>query len=111
MHVLLLELPRLLRGILEHAISTDADCELVREPQDTPDVVILGLTDANDSTLLPALFARWPGAQVMTLQAAGDDADLYELRLDRRTLAGVSPTEILQVLREGGGPRPAPPAE
>jgi hypothetical protein len=110
-HVLLLEIPRLLRGILEHAIRTDADCELVQEPRDTPDVVILGLTDENDTTLLPALFARWPRAQVMTLRSAGDDAAVYELRLDRRTLAGVSPTEILQVLREGANPRHPPPAE
>jgi hypothetical protein len=110
-HVLLLEIPRLLRGILEHAIRTDADCELVQEPRDTPDVVILGLTDANDTTLLPALFARWPGAQVMTVLAPGDDAAMYELRLERRTFTGVSPTEILQVLREGVDSRHPPPAE
>lgn len=111
MHVLLLEIPRLLRGILEHAIHADAHCQLVRQPQEAPDVVILGITDAVDTTLLPALFARWPRAQVMTLMAASDDAAIYELRLDRRTLTGASPVEILQVLRESAGHRQTPPAE
>lgn len=109
MHVLLLEVPRLLRGILEHAIRTDRDCQLVRACQADPDVVILGLADADDTVLLPALFARWPQAQVMTLMPAGDDAAMYELRLDRRTLGGVSPDDILQVLRETAG-RGSPPS-
>lgn len=110
MHVLLLEVPPLLRGILEHAIRTARDCELVRASHAVPDVVILGLADADDTVLLPALFARWPQAQVMTLTPAGDDAAMYALRLDRRTLDSVSPDDILQALRESAGRAPAPPA-
>lgn len=108
MHVLLLELPPLIRGILEHAIRTDEECELWQQPLDGPDVVILGITDAADTALLPALFARWPGAQVMTLMATGDEAAMYELGLGRRTRTGVSPTEILQMLREGAVHRQYP---
>lgn len=110
MHVLLLEIPQLLRGILEHAIVAHGDIEVLRdawtvEPcaaraEMSPDVVILGLTDAGDTTLLPGLFARWPQAQIMTLMPAGEDATVYELRLGRLALDVVSPDEILRVLRE-----------
>jgi hypothetical protein len=119
-HVLLLEIPKLLRGILEHAIGTQPDCQVMKDerpapehagPQPRPDVVILGITDADDETLLPGLFARWPHAHVMTLMRAGADAAVYQLRLDRRTLAGVSPDQIMQVLRETVGRSGAPLAE
>src|SRR5688572_28691563 len=108
--VLLLEMPQLLRGILEHAIQThgapdglmDAPHALAlsKEPDVSPDVVILGLTAPGDTTLLSALFGRWPQAQVMTLTPAGHDAALYELRLGREALGAVSPAEIVQVVRE-----------
>ena len=98
--VLLLEVPQLLRGILEHAIRRHGDCEMQTEHAGPPDFVILGLTDTEDATLLPGLFARWPRAQVMTLMQAGDDAAVYELHLGRRALGPVSPAEILDTLRE-----------
>lgn len=121
MHVLLLQLPKLLRGILEHAIRTEMGCEVLKGDapppglqagaQLPPDLVILGISDADDTVLLPALFARWPRTQVMTLMRADGDATLYRLQLDRRSLAAVSPDEILQVLRETLVRQSAPPAE
>lgn len=107
--VLLLEVPQLLRGILEHAIQQQSDCELVSgarrdfesgpERIEPPDVVILGITVAEDTMLVPALLARWPGAQVMTVMQRGDEAAVYELRPRRRVLEQVSPEEILASLR------------
>lgn len=109
MHVLLLELPQLLRGILEHAIATHDDFELLRNewtleqsisrPEVAPEVVILGLTEAGDTSLLPGLFARWPQARIVTLMPTGENAAVYELRLDRVALEAVSPDDILRVLR------------
>ena len=110
MHVLLLEIPKLLRGILEHALQASSDCgvlkssrralELPSWQEAPPDIVILGLTDVDDTILLPALFARWPQAQVMTLMPAGDDMAIYQVRLGRKPLVAGSPEEIIQILRE-----------
>ncbi len=108
--VLLLEMPLLLRGILEHAIERRTDCELMKITQDplqlltdrtiAPDAVIMGLTATEDATLVPALFARWPGTQVMTVMSAGDDAVVYELKPQRKALGQMSPPEIVDTLRE-----------
>lgn len=101
----------MLRDILEHAIQIHSDCELLHdtgcalqmpaERTAPPDVVILGLTAAADATLVPALFARWPGAQVMTVMPAGEDPAVYELRTHRKALGHLSPGEIIDSLREG----------
>jgi len=108
--VLLLEMPQMLRGILEHAIQHHGDCELLRDTRgglqmltdrsSSPDVVIMGLSAAEDTTLVPAVFARWPGAQVMTLTAAGEDAVVYELKPHRRTIGPLSAAEIVETLRD-----------
>jgi DNA-binding NarL/FixJ family response regulator len=107
--VLLLEMPQLLRGILEQAVQLHGDCTLVKntgrvfatptEQMVPPDIVILGLTAAEDATLVPALFACWPRAQVMTVMQAGDDAAAYELRPRRTELGQMSPAEIVETLR------------
>ena len=100
--ILLLEVPKLLRDILQHATRNEADFELETEtePPLAPDVVILGLTAAEDVTLVPTLFARWPGAQVLTVMHSGGDVVAYELSPHRRPLGEISPTEILVALRE-----------
>jgi hypothetical protein len=108
--VLLLELPQLLRGILEHAVHHRRDCVLLKEPgrafpmslepAAAPDIVILGLTAAQDATLVPALFARWPQAHVMTVTEGGDDAAIYEWRPSRQSMGQMSPDEIVAALRD-----------
>jgi hypothetical protein len=108
-HILLLEVPQLLRGILEHAIQQQSDCKLLKgEDRDfkvraegaaPPDVVILGLTAAEDCSLVPALFARWPWARVMTVMSTGAGATVYELKPQRRLLGQMSPEDIVAVLR------------
>ena len=94
--VLLLEVPKLLRDILQHATRREDDFELETEvePRVSPDVVILGLTAAEDVTLVPALFARWPEAQVLTVTHAGGDVVAYELSPRRQPLGELSPAEI-----------------
>jgi hypothetical protein len=103
-------MPQLLRGILEHAIQLRDDCELLRDTKGVfqllsdrtilPDVVIVGLTASEDAMLVPALFARWPLAQVMTVMPAGEDTVLYQLKPHRRTLGQMPPAEIVEALRE-----------
>jgi DNA-binding NarL/FixJ family response regulator len=105
-----LEVPPLLREIFEHEMQLQSSCELLRDPRQafqmlmeppvTPDIVILGLTDTDDATLLPALFAQWPRAQVMTITKTGADAAVYELQPRRQTLTDLSPAEIVDTLRQ-----------
>jgi hypothetical protein len=108
--VLLLEVPQLLRRILEDAVRSWSDCRLLKEashefefgtePGVAPDVVILGVTARDDTTLVPALFARWPSAQVMTVSQAGDEAAVWELRPRRRALAQMSAPDMMNELRK-----------
>lgn len=104
---LLLELPPLLRDILVLAIDEDAGCEVVTEVDLTrmpgeraPDVVVLGLRADEDTTLVPALLARWPRAQVITVMQEGDRAVIHELQPRRRTLGQVSAPELVGMLRD-----------
>jgi DNA-binding NarL/FixJ family response regulator len=107
--VLLLEVPQLLRGILEHAIQLQNGCELVKDTRRAlqmlkdqgaaPDIVVLGLSAAEDATLVPALFARWPSAQVITVMQSGEEANVYQLEPHARTLPQPSPGEIVERLR------------
>jgi len=101
-------MPLMLRELLEHAIE-QSNCELLRDTRDgleiltqqgaAPDVIVLGLSAAEDATLVPVLFARWPMAQVVTVRM-DDDTAVYELRPHRRLLGQMSPTEIVETLRE-----------
>jgi DNA-binding NarL/FixJ family response regulator len=121
-HVLLLQLPQMLRGILEHAAKAHGGCEvltsqsrgerLLTEDGLSPDVVVLGLGAAEDLRLVPALLARWPRACVMTLKSSGEDAGLFELRPHFRTLGQMSPDGIVNTLvaavRRRGDPQTEP---
>jgi hypothetical protein len=103
-------MPQLLRDILAQAIQVRGECELLKgstrglrsltEQTASPDVVILGLTAAEDTTLVPALLTRWPGAQVMTLMLAGEDLTAYELTPTQQALGKLSPREIVDSLCE-----------
>ena len=107
MRVLLLEVPLLLREILEQAVGADDELELLKgpdpiatsEPPLSPDIVILGLTTAEDTTLVPALFARWPRIRIVTLTQQGDAAEVYDLQPRRRMKGQMSATEIVKMLR------------
>lgn len=104
--VLLLEMPQLLREVLEHSIRAVGGCEVMPDVSKgvdsaaaTPDVVILGLSRARDTTLVPALFARWPQARVLTIAADGSDAATYELTMNRRVLGSLGAVQLADVLR------------
>lgn len=108
MHILLLEIPLLLRGILEDAIRAHGGCTLLSSvgtgwtspsgPAVPPDIVILGLDHADDAALSCALLARWPQAGVVALMPAGRGAVMYELRVRRKGLGEVSPAELFETL-------------
>ena len=106
--MLLLQMPPLLRELIEHAVETREDCALLRDPRSTfdmllcpaerPDVVVVGLATAEDAAVVPALFARWPRAQIVTVTAAGHGGVVYELKPHQRVLNEMSPAEIVETL-------------
>jgi DNA-binding NarL/FixJ family response regulator len=108
--VLLVDVPTLLRQILEEAITRHPDLELVPQaaaatgtsPNERPtlDAVIVGADAAQAPDQASALLDRWPRAQVVMLTAAGRDAALYELRPHRTQLGKLSPVEALQAIRD-----------
>jgi hypothetical protein len=110
MRVLLLEVPTLLRDILEHAIRHEGDCvlihtegspmEILADRADSPDVVILGLAVTEDVALVPALLGRWPSAHVLTVMQTGSDAAVYELTPRCQALGEMSPEGMLVLLRD-----------
>jgi hypothetical protein len=107
--VMLLEVPQLLRGILEHAIQLQSGCELMKGTRQivqtlknrsaAPDIVILGLSAEEDAELVPALFGCWPATQVMTVSHTGEEATMYELQLHVQTLPDPSLDEIVERIR------------
>jgi hypothetical protein len=105
--MLLLEVPPLLREILEHAIDADFACEVMTCSEGAamagrpkaPDAVILGLRAAGDEMLVPSLLAQWPRAHILTM-LQGDAAVIYELRPRRRVLRELSPAEMVEKLRD-----------
>jgi DNA-binding NarL/FixJ family response regulator len=100
----------LLRDVLEHAIQIRGDCDVVRdtrsvlrtvaEPTPTPDIVILGLNAREDTTLVQALFARWPMAQIVTVAQNGEDVRVYALKPRQLVLGPMSPADVVEWLRE-----------
>lgn len=119
--VLLLEVPQLLREVLEYEIRQDSQYELVcndRSIEDVfvgppvcPDVVIIGLTATEDMTLVSALLARWPSALVMTVMQTNGRATMYELDALRQPLGEISSTEVLMTLRGSTRRKRVPPRE
>jgi DNA-binding NarL/FixJ family response regulator len=108
--VLMIDMPPLLRQILEHAISQDSDFQLVPEapaasatPVNTHsrvDAVIVGSEADDAARQASALLDRWPKAQVVVVTAAGRDAALYELRPHRTQLGTLSPVEAVTAIRD-----------
>ena len=93
--------------MFERAMQVADECEIVKDMDDAltrtsrmpPDAVILGLTAAEDTTLVPAIFARWPRAKIMTVGLT-HAATLYELWPNRRACGQMSPSEITETLRD-----------
>lgn len=113
-HVLLLEVPQLLREVLEYSIQAVGGCKVMTEASmgsdsaAAPDVVILGLSRDRDATLVPALFARWPRARILTIACDGSDATTYELTMNWRTLGSLGAVQLVDVLRRAPRKRRQP---
>lgn len=104
MRILLLELPKLLREILEQA-TLKCGGEVIRDLRDaaralseggpTPDVVVLGLSDKEDAPLVSAVLSRWPLAEVITLSSDASETVIYRSSLHTEALDQPSSDQIL----------------
>ena len=104
MQILLLELPTLVREILEQAAlkhggevirDVRRGLRLLKDNDLRPDIVVLGLRTGEDAPLVPALLSRWPLTQVITLSSDASEAVTYRLEPCTETLQQPSSQQIL----------------
>jgi len=101
-------MPRLVRDLLEHEISTQSDMEIIREGQSVlamptnesiPDVVIVGTTDTENMKNVRSALLQWPQTPVLTITQDGHEAAFYELLPHKTALGEMSPLEIVDAIR------------
>lgn len=105
MRILLLEVPKLLRDILERAIRLRDGLEVIRDTRPifqalresgpVPDVVVLGLTAEDDAPLVSAVLSRWPLVRVITVTDGGTSIEIAYLDPHGRTLLEPTPDAIV----------------
>jgi DNA-binding NarL/FixJ family response regulator len=105
--VLIQDTPTILREILEDAITSQSDMEVMeglvdRPPVEypvPPDVVIVGGNDSQPAAGARALLTRWPRACVLVITARGHRVLMYQLRPRSTDLGEMSPNELIQAIR------------
>jgi len=105
--VALVDLPRLLREIVERAVAGQPDMEIaeLRAGGDLSDALRAARADVvvsgadHDYDELRDLLDRRPRLKVLTVADDGREATLYELRPARTQLGEVSPETIVEAIR------------
>jgi hypothetical protein len=103
--VLLSQMPQILHDILEHAVRRQPDLELIHDGV-APDVVILGATSLDLVRMPLAVLEKWPATRVMIVTPGEGDAALFELRPHVTALGRVSPSDLIQRIRQSVRPQP-----
>lgn len=121
--IALAALPPLLRDIVRDAVRAQPDMEVVAESGRAelaaalrdgggaaePDVVLLGVSRADDERTCAATLLAPPERRILTIETSGRAAAVYELRLERTPLGELSPAGLVDAIRAGARRR-APPA-
>ena len=98
----------MLREILEQAILSDPDMEVISEPvmaaptEDQlrpPDVVVAGISDAEPAASARELLARWPHSHLLIITARGHRVFRYEPRPRGVDLGEMSPAQLVDAIR------------
>ena len=104
--VLLFDLDRMVREIIESAIASQPDFVLVDATAYSSLLEALDVTGADaaisgpaDPELLAPLFERWPRLKLLTVIAAGRELLLYQLLPHRESLGELSPIGLVDTLR------------
>jgi len=111
MRVVLRDVPKMLRDILERAISDELDMEIVSEPISklmesprtddrrlSPDVVI-STSDSQPAEGARSLLAQWPRSHVLIITERGGKVLWYELSPRGVDLGEMSPDQLVQTIR------------
>ena len=95
----MLEMPRLVRELIELAIRTQPDMEVVDSGSQAPDFVVCGVPSAEEPSAARSALAESARVRVLELDAAAGRASLYELHEYEREIGEVSPDEIVATIR------------
>jgi DNA-binding NarL/FixJ family response regulator len=110
--ILLADLPRLLREILSDALTAQSDMEVVGSVTGRPsldrmveeaqiDVIVIGHDDPGVAT---ALLRQRPPIAVIAVTADAQETGLYQLRPRRVGLPEMSPTRLVETIRQATEP-------
>lgn len=103
-------MPRLMRDIIEEALSAQPDMAIVdvlESPRalvaaarrTRPEFVVIGVDGPELSPHCAALLADQPRVRVMGIEPRAGEAHLHDLRPHRVSLGEVSPTELIAAIR------------
>jgi DNA-binding NarL/FixJ family response regulator len=115
--VLIRDAPTMLRDILEQAISSEPDMEVIPEPAvipptdeqlRSPDVVVVGMSDSDPAEGARALLTRWPHSHVLFITARGQRVLRYELLPRDVDLGEMSPAQLAEAIRAAVRPERKP---
>jgi hypothetical protein len=98
-----LELPRLVRELIELAVRSQSDMEVVEADSPPPDVVICGVPSAERPSAARSALAESARVRVLELDPAAGRASLYELHEYEHEIGEVSPDEIVDTIRAAAG--------
>jgi chemotaxis response regulator CheB len=105
--VLVREMPPLLRGLLETAVSGHEDMELIRPgPADraaattraAPDVVLIGQRKGVSDGRAAMLLSRWPRSVIVEIEVSGRGVRMHELKPEKTEFGEMSPQELVKTI-------------
>ena len=109
--VLLAIQPRMLSEVIRRIVERQPDMEVVKEGNDAIElriaikateaqVIILTLTDSEESGICRDLLAEYPRLKIIALSPLGDTAFLYESGSHPKRMDNVGEEAILSAIRE-----------
>ena len=111
--VLIRDAPSMLRDILDQAISSQPDMEVILEPiapermmagPQPPDVVVVDVSDSDPAEGARALLLRWPRSHALMIAGRGHQVLKFDLEPRRVDLGEMSPTQLIQAIRSAARP-------
>lgn len=109
--ILLVDMPRMLREIIEITLKEEPDMAVVGHvpgaadgirrslEQDRTDVVVVGSTGKDLLDHCRDLLSTWPCVKVLAVSDDARDATFYELKPATHRLGEVSPVDLVEAIR------------
>jgi DNA-binding NarL/FixJ family response regulator len=107
--ILLVDVPAMLRDILENVIARQPDMMLLRDTRRAgapehwrrpePDAVIVATRNIGDVDVADCL-NRWARSCVVVIETSGRDSVMYELKPHTTPLGALSPDQLVSTIRE-----------